>query len=254
MKKILFILVSAIMLASCSKDSGDNTLNSFSGDSYSDGPAGQGGSLARFTIAMNHLYVVDNAKLYTYSLSNSINPQLTSTMQLGSDIETIYSYKDKLFIGSRSAMYIYSISDASNPAQLGFASHVRACDPVVANDSFAFVTVRSGSTCGGTFSALLVYDVRNLLSPSQKATVTMESPYGLGMRGNRLYVCNGSNGLNIFDITNRAQPLIIKKITGDTYHDVIATDNMLICMVKDGMIIYDYSSTDELVKMAKIGN
>ncbi len=253
MKKLFYILIALSVLTSCSKESSDTGVNSFSGDGY-DGPSGQGGSLARFTIAMNHLYVVDSRKLYTYSLANGSNPQLTSTIPLGADIETIYSYKDKLFIGSRAAMFIYSISSPESPVSVGTASHVRACDPVVANDSMAYVTVRNGSTCGSSFSALLVYDVRNILSPIQKTMVNMESPYGLGLHHNRLYVCNGTNGLNVFDISYPNQPKVIKKITDDVYYDVIPTDNLLICMVKDGMVLYDYSSSDELTRMAKISN
>jgi hypothetical protein len=254
MKKIFIILIALTTLASCSKETSEpGTLNNYSGDSY-DGPSGHGGSLARFTIAMNHLYVVDDFKLYTYSLSNSVNPQLTSTVQLGGDIETIYSYKDKLFIGSRNAMFIYSISDPASPQSLGSASHVRACDPVVANDSIAYVTVRNGSSCGSSISALIVYNVKNVLSPQQITSVTMESPYGLGANKNRLYVCNGTNGMNIYDITKGSQPLLKKKITDDTYYDVIALENVLVCMVKDGMVLYDYNNTDELVKMAKITN
>lgn len=253
MKKIFIILITLTALASCSKEGSDTNLNSFSGDAY-DGPAGQGGSLARFTIAMGHLYVVDDFKLYTYSLSNSVNPQLTSTTQVGTDVETIYSFKDKLFVGSRNAMFIYSISDPTHPQSLGSASHVRACDPVVANDSIAYVTVRSGSNCGSSFSALVVYNVQNVLSPQQLTTINMESPYGLGANKNRLYVCNGTNGMNIYDITKGTQPQLKKKITGDTYYDVIALENVLVCMVKDGMVLYDYSNTDELVKMAKITN
>jgi hypothetical protein len=253
MKKIIGIISIICLLAACTKSSEGPTTNSNGsfGDNY-DGPSGQGGSLARFTIAMNHLYVVDERKLYTYTLSNSTNPQLTSTIQLGMDIETIFSYKDKLFIGSRQAMFIYSISDASNPQSLGTASHVRACDPVVADDSTAYVTVRSGSTCGGTLSALLVYDVVNVQNPTQLKTITMESPYGLGMRNNRLYVCNGGNGLNVYDITNKKNPVFIKKYTDETYYDVIATNNLLICMVQNGMVLYDYQEGIELVKLSKI--
>ena len=255
MKKIFIFIIAVATLSSCSKESASPSVTNFSsGDSFYDGPSGQGGSLARFTIARNHLYVVDDYKLYTYSLSNSINPQLVSTVPLGSDIETIYSYKDKLFVGSRNAMFIYSISSPENPTHLGTASHVRACDPVVANDSIAYVTVRNGSNCGSTLSALLVYDVRNVLAPVQKNSVNMESPYGLGSHGNRLFVCNGSNGLNIFDISKGTHPQIIKKITDDTYYDVIATDNLLICKVKDGMVLYDYDNTNELARIAKISN
>jgi hypothetical protein len=254
MKKLLNIIFAfSLLFAACSKGTSEPSMTNSNGagDNF-DGQAGRGGSLARFTIAQNHLYVVDEQKLYTYSLSNSTSPQLTSTVQLGMDIETIFSFKDKLFIGSRSAMYIYSISSPASPQSLGMASHIRACDPVVANDSIAYVTVRNGSTCGGNVSALIVYDVRNVLNPSQVRTITMETPYGLGTRDKRLYICNGPNGLNIYNLANPTNPSFIKKFTDETYFDVIPTDNLLICMVQGGMVLYGYDQNAELVKLAKI--
>jgi hypothetical protein len=220
----------------------------------SDGNTGQGGSLARFTIANDHLYIVDDKKLYTYSLANSTTPVLTNNQQISTDIETIYAYQDKLFIGSQEAMYIYSISDASNPVREGQASHVRACDPVVAKDKYAYVTVRSGTSCGGTVSALMVYDITYISSPSLKKTINLEGPHGLGIKDNRLYVCNGSNGLNVYDISTPTNPVLVKKIQGDTFYDVIPTNNVLICMVQGGTVLYNYNPADELVKAAKISN
>lgn len=255
MKHKIFTLIaaSALFLSACDKGANSSATNADAFANNSSG-SGKGGSLARFTIAMNHLYVVDNQKLYTYSLTTGNDPQLKDTKSIGSDIETIYSYKDKLFIGSQSAMYVFSISDEANPSQLGTASHVRACDPVVANDSIAYVTVRTGTNCGGNRNALFVYDVRQVLQPVEKNVVPLENPHGLGMNANRLYVCNGSNGMNVYDITNPLLPKLIKKINDDTYFDVIPTDNLLICMVQGGTVLYQYESTQELVKVAKISN
>ncbi len=69
-------------------------------------------------------------------LSNTAHPQLKGSIDVGFSIETIYSYKDKLFIGPSTAMYVYSLTDPAHPDKLGQAQHVRACDPVVANDYF----------------------------------------------------------------------------------------------------------------------
>lgn len=248
MKRLIYLLAVSAFLSACNKADNSSTPDNF------DGGSGQGGSLARFTIAQNHLYVVDDMKLYSYSLANAAQPQIKSTTTLGEDIETIYAYGDKLFIGSRNAMYIYSISDAANPEHLGQASHVRACDPVVAKDNYAYVTVRSGNTCGGTVSALMVYDITYIMSPSLQKTITLHSPYGLGVKGNRLYVCNGAAGMNVYDITNPTNPQLVKEFHDDIYYDVIPTNDLLICMVEGGTSLYQYESSQELVKAAKISN
>lgn len=252
--KYIILFVAVIATAACEKQSNSAAPNSSSPTSGGDngGGTGQGGSLARFTIAQKHLYVVDDQKLHTYSLANAASPKLTSTQYLGEDIETIYSYKDKLFIGSQQAMYIYSIANAARPDKLGEASHVRACDPVVANDSVAYVTVRSGTNCGGALNAMFVYDITNILNPKERNVLNIQSPWGLGMYNNTLFVCNGDNGLSVYDISNRYYPSLKQQYYDDTYYDVIPYENMLICMVKGGMLLYELKTDGQIVKLAKI--
>jgi hypothetical protein len=243
---LLIILIAIVTFAACSKDE--------SGKSTTPGTPGQGGSLARFTIAWNYLYIVDDQKLYAYSLANPQAPQLKSTVNLGFDIETIYSFKDKLFIGSQNAMYIYSLTNPASPAQLGTASHVRACDPVVANDSIAYVTVRMGSTCGGNQNALLIYDVKNVLNPVQRNATPLTNPHGLGLKDNRLYVCDGDNGLFVYDVTDPVYPQYIKQLKGETFYDVIIADDLLVCMIDGGTALFQLGAGDEITLMAKITN
>lgn len=252
MKYISYIIITSLLIftAACSKDQSSSPGAAQSFDNASS--TGQGGSLARFTIAGDHLYVVDDMKLHAYSLADGSNPVLKSSQVLGENIETIYSFKDKLFIGSQSAMYIYSISDASQPRKLGEASHVRACDPVIANDDVAYVTVRSGSSCGGTFSALIVYDIKNILQPQEVRNISMQSPWGLGMKGDRLYVCNGAAGMEIYDITKQYNPSYVKTIRDATFYDVIVYDNLLICMVDGGTLLYEIQPNGDIVKMGMI--
>ena len=78
--------------------------------------AGAGGSTARFTISGNYLYVVNSTSLKAFDISNPVAaPVLKSTTNLGINIETIFPYQDKLFIGSSSSMYIYSLSNPEKP-------------------------------------------------------------------------------------------------------------------------------------------
>lgn len=250
MKKIFFLILSgSIFIASC--DKADNTSGNKTTAAES---TGQGGSLARFTTANDHMYIVDDRKLYTYSLLDEKHPQLKGSIDVGFSIETIYSYKDKLFIGSSSAMYIYSISNPAQPSKLGQATHVRSCDPVVANDSLAYVTVRGGTRCGGTTNALMVYDVKYITQPLLRKTVNMESPYGLGLNGKRLYVCNGSNGLNVYDITDPVTPVLKKQLAGGTFYDVIIIDDLMIAMIEGGTALYELKANDEISLAAKIVN
>lgn len=253
MKYISYIVLAfaVLFVSACSKqDNGSTPTASFENG----GTTGQGGSLARFTIAGDYLYVVDDQKLYAYSLANPTSPKLSSSQILREDIETIYSFKDKLFIGSQDAMYIYSIANGAAPSKLGEASHVRACDPVVANEDVAYVTVRSGTGCGGSVNALYVYDITNILNPRQKNVVNMEGPWGLGMSGSRLYVCNGSSGMNIYDISDKYYPKLVQQIYDATYYDVIVYNDLLICMVEGGTLLYEIKGDGQILKMGQISS
>ncbi len=204
---------------------------------------GAGGSTARFTIAGNYLYVVDNVSLKAFDISSNTTPVYKSKTEIGINIETIFPYQDKLFIGSSSTMYIYSLSDPSRPTQLGKAEYVirMACDPVVARDSVAYATLRSTGRCGGSQSALVVYNIKNISSPQLMNTISLNAPYGLGIKNNSLYVCEGQNGIRIFNITNTYDPTPVSEIRANntTFYDVIPYANILIAQVNDGFILYD---------------
>ena len=162
MKKIIsFVLLVFIM--GCSDS-----------DSAQNGDIGQGGSLAVFAIKGNYLYGVDQMKLNVFSLINSEKPVKVNEIPIGFDIETLFSYGDNLFIGSRNGMFIYSISNPENPTKLSSVQHFTACDPVIANSTHSYVTLNSNTTCGNNTNVLQVYDTKDLTNPktnSQQNTV-----------------------------------------------------------------------------------
>lgn len=248
MKKYFFILTIAIIsLFSCSKDALNRSESSSGG-------AGTGGSLAKFTIVGNYLYVVETATLKTFDITNAANPILKNSLVIGSNIETIFPYKNNLFIGSQNGMFIYNIANGETPVYEGAASHVRSCDPVIANDSIAFVTLRAGSNCGSPTDGLYVYDIKNLTAPIFLNTYGLATPYGLGLNNDRLFVCGGANGLYVLNVANPNSPVLMQTITGNNYFDVIPYNNMLICYVNDGIVLYDISNTNSIQLIKKITN
>ena len=209
--------------------------------------SGAGGSTARFTIAGNYLYVVDHTSLKSFLITNPNEPVYKSKTDIGINIETIFPYQDKLFIGSSSSMYIFSLTDPATPKQVGVATYqIRmSCDPVVVKDNAAYATLRADGPCGWLQSVLVVYDISSVSSPVLKATIPIASPYGLGVKGNALYVCDGPNGLSVFDVSNPYAPNKVSAISDKTFYDVIPYDNILICQVSDGFALYDIG-TDPL--------
>lgn len=246
--KMYYLLLLPFFLWQCQKDLGG---------SYTKGTdAGQGGSLARFAIVGNYLYSVDEMQLKVFDLANPEDPVLKSTQDVGFSIETIFPFQDKLFIGSTTQVYIFSITDPANPKKLSSAISpqvLRRCDPVVAKDTVAYATLRTTGPCGGFQSVLAVYNIKDITNPIQVATRPVGEPYGLGYAGNVLYVCSHENGLLLFDITQPYQPVLLNtKINDGVYIDVIPYQNILICWVSTGIILYDITDNKNPVLLAKI--
>lgn len=220
-KKRLFIAsLFLILITACTKDA-NNTA--------ADAASGTGGSLARFTIAANHLYLADYNTIEVYDLADAANPLKKTSVNVGFGVETIYPYMDKLFIGSRDGMFIYSITNPSNPVKLGEARHVRSCDPVVANDTIAYVTLRGGSPCGPAQDGLYIYDIKNVTTPVQKNLFPLSNPYGLGLRDSVVFVCRGSSGLSLVNVKNPSLPKLMYTVEDGNFQDAIPYDNLLIC-------------------------
>ena len=171
----------------------------------------------------------------------------------GFDIETIFAYKKKLFLGASNGMYVYSIEDPLKPVKEAAVTHFRACDPVVSNDTVSYVTLRStGSSCGSTKNVLNIYDIRNIKDPKLIKEVEMKSPYGLGIHDAGLYVCEGANGLAVFELTDPYNPLRKKQISDETFYDVIPYGNVLIAFIEQGVCFFDISNPVNPVFLGKL--
>ncbi|MCG1035222.1 hypothetical protein [Polaribacter sargassicola] len=225
-KKLFIILFSVLFIFSCSQDSNDTSSSDFSAD-------GQGGSLATFALKGDYLYTVDFYNLSVFNIQDKTNPIKVNTVNVGFNIETLFSFKDYLFIGSQDAMYIYDVSNAELPSKLSQSNHFRACDPVVANDVNAFVTLHSNASCGGTVNELKTYNIEDIENPILLNSRGLTEPKGLSLYGdNYLLVCD--NTVKIFDITKPEDSVYIDEINTENAIDIIIRDN-------HAFIISDYS-------------
>ncbi len=179
----------------------DNSASNIGGSS-------RGGSMARFTISGDWLYTVNNSELTVVSIADPAHPQKGDQIPVGSGIETIFPMDTLLFIGSQNGMFIYDIATPEFPEHLSTTLHFRSCDPVVAADTLAFVTLNSsiGSWCGGWDNVLQIYNIKDLRSPVMIGSVRMSSPRGLALDldSKLLFVCDG--GIRAYDITEPSNP------------------------------------------------
>ena len=241
MKNLLALVLLVLVLTqlACNKES----------DAASPTGTGKGGSLARFTIVGNYLYLADYNDIVVFDISNPAATEKKASVNVGFGVETIFPYKDKLFIGSMDGMYIYDLADPKLPKKLGEARHVRSCDPVVANDSIAYVTLRGSGNCGAATDGLYTYNISNLTAPVQKSLLPLSNPYGLGLKDTVVFVCRGADGLSVVNVKNAGSPKLLYTITESTYFDVIPYDDLLICYVRTGILLYDTRNVNQLVKL-----
>ncbi|WP_234733819.1 LVIVD repeat-containing protein [Tellurirhabdus bombi] len=235
MKKYLAYLIGSALLSSCSADFSSK-------DSVSPG-TGTGGSMARFTVAGNTLYTVGHSSLQAYDISQTSNPKAGSKISLGFGVETIFPYQQNLFIGTQTGMYIFDITQPQSPQQLSFYDHFQSCDPVVAQGKYAYITLRSGTTCrNNNLNTLDVVDISNLTKPKLVKSYPMKNPHGLGIDGNLLFVCEGDHGLRILDVTDPTAIQEVQFITDIQTYDVIPSSKVLIVTGKSGIFQYSYAN------------
>jgi hypothetical protein len=215
-------------------------------------PTGMGGSMARFTIVNDYMYTVDHHTMKSVSISNPADPMLAAETYAGFDIETIYPFKNKLFLGSMGGLFIYDISNPVSPVKQGTFQHARACDPVVADDNYAYVTLRTGTNCGPTADELLVVNVANLSSPFLVKNYAMTRPAGLSKDANVLFICDGTAGLKAYDASDVANLHLLNTVTGIEPRDVITYNNHAFVVAKEGLYQYDYTDIHNIRLLSKI--
>ncbi|MBL4736163.1 MAG: hypothetical protein JKY18_12650 [Flavobacteriales bacterium] len=226
--------------------------SSNSNQSFGRRVSGTGGSMARFALNGNYMYSVNSQDLTVFDISIPRAPVVLDKITIGMDIETIFPYKENLFIGSETGMFIYDVSNPANPNYISQFSHVRSCDPVVVEGDYAYVTMRSGGGCGGWTNELNVVDISTLSNPTLVRTVLMDNPHGLGIDSDKLFVCDGDAGLKIYSATNPYSISLLETKSNINAFDVIAIDNVLMMIGADGLYQYDYSNINSLALLSVI--
>jgi len=215
---------------------------------------GFGGSMARFGIKDKVLYIVDQNNLKVFDITNKTSPTKMGDFYPGWNIETMFLSGDNMFLGTTTGMIIYDISNPLVPTSRVFFNHARSCDPVIVDDTLAYVTLRSGTTCGGTVNCLDVVNIKNISSPKLLATYSMTNPHGLGKSGDLLFICDGSAGLKIYDASDPKTigSNLIYSYPNINAYDVIPIGTLLVMIGDNGLYQYSYSDIQHITLLSKI--
>ncbi|GAB4403066.1 MAG: hypothetical protein OHK0039_01740 [Bacteroidia bacterium] len=248
----MFLMEDALAVSQFSSNS---TLSGgMNGGGRSDVPTGIGGSMARFTIVGDYLYTLMPSELVSFQINSATSLIERSHTATNWNAETIFPLNGNLFIGTTDGMIIYSLANPSIPQMLSMFAHARACDPVVANETHAFVTLRDGTTCNNFTNQLDVVDISNINSPWLVRSYPMVNPHGLGLRGNTLFICDGAAGLKVYDISdvNAISNNQLAAFPGIHAFDVIPLFNILLMIGEDGLYQYDFSDLSNIRQISVI--
>ena len=219
------------------------------------GQGGQAGSLTRMALFNDHFYYINSHTMHIFDVSDLSQPDKLNEVYMEWGIETIFPYRDNLFIGANNGMHIFDNSVPSEPVYLSTFAHANACDPVVVQDDIAYVTLRNGNDCNNFINQLDVVDVEDLLRPQLIASFPMHNPHGLSVRDNILYLCEAEEGLKVFDISEPEEidRNLISQVPDHFAFDVISVNPELLLMIgQDGFYQYDTRSPEMLNLLSSI--
>ena len=215
---------------------------------------GQGGSFAKFQINNNALYTTDSWRINVFDISSPANTTLHNYFYPENwvgEFETMYKLKNWLFIGSTQGMAVFDAMDEFNLQYLSSFSHATGCDPVVAKDNFAYLTIRGGNVCGAVESQVNVINIEDIMNPTLESTYMLDEPYGLGIHNTTLFVGTGENGLKIFDASNPQALVLMNEINVNT-HDVIPLADRLVLVGGGKVTQYNYGENYTLNEISEI--
>jgi len=232
--------------------------NYATGISSSSGAAGStygvGGSMARFGLFKDFLYVVNQNSLLTFKLNSNSQVTLLNTGYVNWTAETIFITDNHLFLGTQNGLIVLSLEVPEKPAQIGNFTHMTSCDPVVIKGDLAFITLKGGSTCrGGILNQLDVVKMSNSYTKfTLLKSYPMFGPQGIGIDDDLLFLCDGDAGLKIY---NAADPLAINQIAifpSINAYDVIPMNDYLFMIGEKGFMLYDYTNIQNIKQIGII--
>lgn len=213
---------------------------------------GVNGSMSRFGLYKDYMYAVIDNYMTIFDLTGGTPKKVVESIPVGREVETIFPYKNCLFLGTPTGMVIYSVENPLMPEYMSSIWHVFGCDPVVVENDIAYVTIHSGNLCGQNNNELIIVDVSDVRSPRHIVTYNMKKPKGLGIDNGTLFLCD--DGLQVFKVGDPQQLMANRLVhySGMEGYDVIPYNNVLMMIAEDGLYQYDYSDITKISKLSKL--
>lgn len=219
------------------------------------GSAGVAGSMARFMLNEQYLYLIALPwRLKTVDVTTPSQLIVKDSVDVSRSMETLYRMGNKLFIGTTTGMLIYDITIPEKPVQVSAYNHFTACDPVVVDGNYAYVTLRTGTRCTNGSNLMEVIDISSITNPYLVKSYPMFNPHGLGVDGDLLFVCDGDAGLKVYDKSDPLQILNNQLAHYKDFNtfDVIPLNKILMLIGANGIYQYDYSDPKNIKQISQL--
>lgn len=179
------------------------------------------GTINRICVVKDHIYVVGIDKMHIFSNNQDVNK--VKEIKIEDNTETIYTDKDRLYLGSQTQLTIYNLTNPSSPREIGNVDHEESCDPVLAVGDYAYSTLRSVTNegCSPSENILMVVEIKKSGRAKEVQTIEMKSPYGLALINNYLFIGEGTNGLRIFNAKYKDDLSEAKKLDQIVAYDIM---------------------------------
>jgi hypothetical protein len=108
--------------------------------------------------------------------------------------------------------------------------------------------------CGSSNNQLDVVDISNKANPTRIRSYSMVNPHGLGIENSVLFVCDGTEGLKIYNASdvNMISSNLISQFPDIHAFDVIPGNGILFLIGDDGLYQYDYSNLNNIIPLSVI--
>jgi hypothetical protein len=216
------------------------------------GGNGQAGSLSRFALLNNYLYIANRFSISSIDVANPLQPIVKNAVSAGGEVETIYPFNSVLLLGTPVGMRIFGVANPAEPKYISGISHWRGCDPVVAENNLAYVTIRGGSPCGGNLNQLDVIDISDVTNPILRKSYALQNPYGLGIYNGTLGICDGDAGFKLFDVTVTSNITQLSVTNTTKAFDVVMNNEVALLIGQDGLYQYNITNKQNPILISKI--
>ena len=149
-------------------------------------------------------------------------------------------------------MFIFDVTSKDLPKQVGTFTHARVCDPVISDGKHAFVTLRNGTECQGFINQLDVVDIADLTKPKLLKSYPLTNPHGLSKVGDILLICDGADGVKIFNAADVNNIRKLGHLKGMNAYDVIALGTVAMVSAADALYLIDFSDPAKPVVKSSI--